>query len=136
MDRKGTYTRSASGKPGVGYWQNAADYQIEVTLDDVAHTLEGKLTMTYTNNSPEALDFVWMQMEQNRFTADSRGTLTTPVQGNRYNGDVDGGYEISAVQAKVGAKGVVSSKHIISDTRMQVWFAELFPRKAEKQRFL
>lgn len=132
MDRKGTYTRSASGKPGVGYWQNAADYQIEVTLDDVAHTLEGKLTMTYTNNSPEALDFVWMQMEQNRFTADSRGTLTTPVQGNRYNGDVDGGYEISAVQAKVGAKGVVSSKHIISDTRMQVWFAEPIPAKGGK----
>jgi hypothetical protein len=132
MDRKGTYTRSASGKPGVGYWQNAADYQIEVTLDDVAHTLEGKLTMTYTNNSPEALDFVWMQMEQNRFTQDSRGTLTTPVQGNRYNGDVDGGYEISAVQAKVGAKGAVSSKHIISDTRMQVWFAEPIPAKGGK----
>jgi hypothetical protein len=101
-------------------------------LDDVAHTLEGKLTMTYTNNSPEALDFVWMQMEQNRFTADSRGTLTTPIQGNRYNGDVDGGYEISAVQAKVGAKGVVSSKHIISDTRMQVWFAEPIPAKGGK----
>jgi hypothetical protein len=88
--------------------------------------------MTYTNNSPEALDFVWMQMEQNRFTQDSRGTLTTPVQGNRYNGDVDGGYEISAVQAKVGAKGAVSSKHIISDTRMQVWFAEPIPAKGGK----
>lgn len=132
MDRKGSYTRSASGKPGVGYWQNAADYQIEVTLDEVAHTLGGKITMTYTNNSPEALDFVWMQMEQNRFTADSRGTLTTPVSGNRYSGDVDGGYEISAVQAKVGAKGAVSSKHIITDTRMQVWFAEPIPAKGGK----
>lgn len=132
MDRKGSYTRSASGNPGVGYWQNAADYQIEVTLDEVEHTLGGKITMTYTNNSPESLDFVWMQMEQNRFTADSRGTLTTPVQGNRYNGDVDGGYEISAVQAKVGAKGMISSKHIISDTRMQVWFAEPIPAQGGK----
>lgn len=132
MDRKGSYTRSASGNPGVGYWQNAADYQIEVTLDEVAHTLGGKITMTYTNNSPEKLDFVWMQMEQNRFTADSRGTLTTPVQGNRYNGDVDGGYEISAVQAKVGSKGMISSKHIISDTRMQVWFAEPIPAQGGK----
>jgi hypothetical protein len=132
IDRKGTYTRTASGNPGVGYWQNAADYQIEATLDDVAHTLTGKVTLTYTNNSPEQLDFIWMQMEQNRFTEDSRGTLTTPVQGNRYNGDIDGGYDISSVQAKVGSKGDVSSKHIISDTRMQVWFTEPVPAKGGK----
>jgi hypothetical protein len=132
IDRKGTYTRTASGNPGVGYWQNAADYQIEATLDDVAHTLTGKVTLTYTNNSPEQLDFIWMQMEQNRFTEDSRGTLTTPVQGNRYNGDVDGGYDISSVQAKVGSKGAVSSKHIISDTRMQVWFTEPIPAAGGK----
>jgi hypothetical protein len=132
LDRKGTYTRTASGNPGVGYWQNAADYQIEATLDDVAHTLSGKVTLTYTNNSPEQLDFIWMQMEQNRFTEDSRGTMTTPVQGNRYNGDVDGGYDVSSVQAKVGSKGAVSSKHIISDTRMQVWFAEPIPAKGGK----
>ena len=132
MDRKGTYTRTASGNPGVGYWQNTADYQIEATLDDVAHTLSGKVTLTYTNNSPEQLDFIWMQMEQNRFREDSRGTLTTPVQGNRYSGDVDGGYDISSVQAKVGSKAAVSSKHIISDTRMQVWFTEPVPAKGGK----
>lgn len=132
IDRKGTYTRTASGNPGVGYWQNTADYQIEATLDDVAHTLSGKVTLTYTNNSPEQLDFIWMQMEQNRFREDSRGTLTTPVQGNRYSGDVDGGYDISSVQAKVGSKAAVSSKHIISDTRMQVWFTEPVPAKGGK----
>lgn len=132
IDRKGTYTRTASGNPGVGYWQNTADYQIEVTLDDVAHTLTGKVTLTYTNNSPEQLEFIWMQMEQNRFMEDSRGTLTTPVQGYRYNGDIDGGYDISSVQAKVGSKGAVSSKHIISDTRMQVWFTEPVPAKGGK----
>jgi hypothetical protein len=129
MDRKGSYFRSASGNPGVGYWQNAADYQIEVTLDDTTHILTGKVTISYTNNSPEALDFVWLQLEQNRFKADSRGTLTTPVQGNRYNGDTDGGYDITNVMAKVGAKGSSSSKHLITDTRMQVWFAEPIPAK-------
>lgn len=129
IDRKGTYTRTASGNPGVGYWQNAADYQIEATLDDVAHTLTGKVTLTYTNNSPEKLGFIWMQLEQNRFTEDSRGTLTTPVQGNRYNGDIDGGFDITSVQAKVGTKGAISSKNLISDTRMQVWFAEPIPAK-------
>ncbi|WPR75678.1 M1 family metallopeptidase [Algoriphagus sp. NG3] len=132
IDRKGTYTRSASGKPNIGYWQNKADYQIAVTLDDSLHTLSGNITLTYTNNSPENLDFIWMQMEQNRFTEDSRGTLTTPIQGNRYNGDTDGGFEISNLQAKVGSKGSVSTKHIDTDTRMQVWFDEPIPAKGGK----
>ncbi|MEN2284275.1 M1 family metallopeptidase [Algoriphagus sp. SE2] len=131
-DRRGTFSRTASGKPGVGYWQNAADYEIEATLDDQAHTLTGKVTMTYTNNSPEQLDFIWMQLEQNRFTEDSRGTLTTPIQGNRYNGDTDGGFDISNLEAKVGSKGTASNKYIISDTRMQVWFPEPIPSKGGK----
>ncbi|MCR9082982.1 MAG: M1 family metallopeptidase [Cyclobacteriaceae bacterium] len=129
MNRKGTYTRTASGKPSENYWQNAANYQIEVTLNEEEHVLAGKVSIDYINNSPEELDFVWLQLEQNRFTEDSRGTLTTPIQGNRYNGDTDGGYEISAVQAKVGKKGNVSSKYLISDTRMQVWFDEPIPAK-------
>lgn len=62
IDRKGTFTRTASGNPGAEYWQNAADYQIEATLDDVAHILTGKVTLTYTNNSPEKLEFIWMQL--------------------------------------------------------------------------
>ncbi|WP_133556903.1 M1 family metallopeptidase [Algoriphagus boseongensis] len=132
LDRKGNYYRTASGKPGEGYWQNAADYQIEVALDEANFSLGGKVTITYTNNSPEPLDFIWLQLEQNRFTPDSRGTLTTPIQGNRYNGDTDGGYQISNVSAKVGAKGANSSKHLIDDTRMQVWFAEPIPAKGGK----
>lgn len=132
MGRTGNYFRTASGKPGVGYWQNAADYQIEVSLDEVNHVLSGQVTIAYTNNSPEPLEFVWLQLEQNRFKPDSRGTLTTPIRGNRYNGDTDGGFEISQLAAKVGSKGAVSSKHLINDTRMQVWFAEPIPAKGGK----
>jgi len=132
MDRTGNYFRAASGKPGVGYWQNAADYQLEVSLDDVNHILSGKVTIAYTNNSPETLEFIWLQLEQNRFKPDSRGTLTTPIRGNRYNGDTDGGFEISQLTAKVGSKGSVSSKNLITDTRMQVWFAEPVPAKGGK----
>ena len=51
--RQGNLYRSASGKPGPEYWQNAADYAIEATLNDVDHTITGKITVTYTNNSPE-----------------------------------------------------------------------------------
>lgn len=125
MDHNGNSYRTASGKPGPEYWQNETDYEIRATLDDEENRLTGQMTLTYTNNSPEDLDFIWMHMEQNRFTETSRGTLTTPVQGNRYNGDTDGGYEISNLKASV--KRGSSSKHIITDTRMQVFFDEPIP---------
>src|SRR5690606_11597134 len=111
--RQGNAYRSASGKPAPEYWQNSADYVIEATLDDVEHTITGKITMTYTNNSPEELDFVWMYLEQNRFTNDSRGTLTTPIEGNRYAGDMEGGYEITNLEARVNRSK--SARHLISD---------------------
>ncbi len=120
--RRGNVYRTASGKPGPEYWQNYADYQIEASLDDVQHTLTGKVTITYTNNSPEKLDFIWLQMEQNRFTENSRGTMTTPIGGNRYSGDIYGGYEISNLSTDVNGK--TSSEHTITDTRMQVILAE------------
>ncbi|MEH6682265.1 MAG: M1 family metallopeptidase [Sediminicola sp.] len=122
VNRSGNRYRSASGIPGPDYWQNGTDYKIKATLDDVAHTLTGQVTLAYTNNSPDELPFIWLQLEQNRFTKNSRGTLTTPIEGNRYNGDVDGGYEITEVVAKTGRGS--SSKYIITDTRMQVWFSE------------
>jgi hypothetical protein len=131
--RQGTAYRTASGKPGPMYWQNGADYNIDVALDDVEHMLKGKITITYHNNSPESLDFVWLYLEQNRFMADSRGTLTTPVQGNRYNGDVNGGYKITNLKAQiVGKNRPISSEYFISDTRMQVSFAEPIPAKGGK----
>lgn len=122
MDRSGNRYRSAAGIPGPDYWQNEVNYSIEATLDDKAHTLSGEITITYINNSPDALPFIWLHMEQNRFTKDSRGTLTTPIEGNRYVGDVNGGYEISNLSAKTQRS--VSNKYIVNDTRMQVWFKE------------
>lgn len=120
MDRTGNSYRAASGVPGPDYWQNETDYEIEATLDDEKHTLSGKITITYTNNSPHDLDFIWIHLNQNRFTEDSRGTLTTPIGGFRYDGDTDGGYTISNLEAKV--KRSTSNKYLIEDTRMQVFF--------------
>lgn len=122
MHHNGTIYRTASGNPGPAYWQNRTDYEIRATLNEEENTLNGKMILTYTNNSPEDLDFIWMNVEQNRFTETSRGTLTTPIEGNRYKGDVDGGYEITNLKASV--KRGNSSKHIITDTRMQVFFNE------------
>src|SRR5690606_34938218 len=84
MDRQGTAYRTASGAPGPEYWQNAADYTIEAQLEETSGTLSGHVQILYTNNSPQALEFVWLSLEQNRFTETSRGTLTTPIGGNRY----------------------------------------------------
>lgn len=117
--RQGSVYRTASGKPGPEYWQNRADYTLEATLDDKNHTIAGNVTIHYTNNSPETLDFIWIFLEQNRFTETSRGTLTTPVTGSRYSGDIEGGLELSNVLAKT--KTGTSSKHLISDTRMQLF---------------
>lgn len=123
-DRSSSVYRSASGKPGPEYWQNSADYVINASLDPENDVLTGNVTINYTNNSPEALDYVWLYLEQNRFTDSSRGTLTTPIQGNRYNGDTDGGYQIKQIEAKSGRRGEISNNYLINDTRLQVFFRE------------
>jgi hypothetical protein len=126
--RQGSAYRTASGKPGPSYWQNRTDYVIEVALNDSTHTIKGKVSIIYKNNSPENLDFVWLYLEQNRFTDESRGSLTTPIQGNRYSGDLDGGYKIENVKAQITGKNKpVSNDYMINDTRMQVSFAEPLP---------
>ncbi|WP_116788282.1 M1 family metallopeptidase [Flavobacterium psychrotrophum] len=130
MYRRGNTYRAASGVPGPEYWQNRADYSIEAELDDVSNTIKGKLTMTYYNNSPQDLPYIWMYVEQNRFTEESRGTLTTPIRGNRYSGDTDGGLTVTGVTAKT--KGDASNKYLINDTRMQVFFNEPVKAKGGK----
>lgn len=128
--RQGNAYRTASGKPGPEYWQNSADYVLEASLDEKNHLVEGKVTITYTNNSPEELDFIWLYLEQNRFTKDSRGTLTTPYFGNRYSGDIEGGFHLQNVKIKTDAG--TSDKYLISDTRMQVFLDKPLKAKGGK----
>ena len=73
-----TETRSASGKPGHKYWQNKADYNITVELDTLSDIVMGKEIIRYTNNSPDELDFLWLQMDQNLFMENSRGNAIIP----------------------------------------------------------
>jgi len=62
-----TITRLADGSPNTGYWQNRADYQINATLDDVANTIKGTAVISYKNNSPHSLPFLWIQLDQNLY---------------------------------------------------------------------
>ncbi len=71
--------RSASGAPGPDYWQQKVDYDIEVTLDADLHRLIGSESITYYNNSPDTLEYLWVQLDQNRFREDSTGRLREPA---------------------------------------------------------
>lgn len=71
--------RLATGAPGAGYWQNRADYDIRAELDDEKRTITAVATVTYHNASPDTLDYLWVQLDQNYFAkrADSRTTPNT-----------------------------------------------------------
>ena len=116
--------RSASGEPGPKYWQNRADYKINCTLDTATSILNGDVEITYTNNSPDNLKFVWLQLDQNIYKEDSRASATTTETGGRWaNNAFTDGYVIKAVSIDNSNKGY-NPKYTVSDTRMQVWLQD------------
>ena len=101
--------RTASGAPGNEYWQQQADYLIEVTLDEENKRLLGSERITYTNNSPDTLNYLWVQLDQNRYKNDSIGRSSETAGNNdrlafstllreRTFEDFEGGFQISRVQ--------------------------------------
>ena len=107
--------RLANGQPGPAYWQQRADYAIEVSLDPAAGTIAGSETITYANNSPDTLTFVWLQLDQNLFAAGSGGAQVFPPEGRFGGGGFEGGYDIRRV-----ASGGEALDHTIRDTQMLV----------------
>lgn len=69
-------TRTASGAPGKEYWQQRADYDIKVELDDANQRIIGTETVTYFNYSPDELPYLWIQLDQNLFKKDAIGATT------------------------------------------------------------
>ena len=124
FNKNGTEYRAADGAPGPKYWQNRADYQLAAKLDDQTNEITGSEVLTYTNNSPQKLGFLWMQLDQNLFRLDSRGTAIVPLNGSRNwgRGQVfDAGDKIKSVKV-LDAKGTATEvKFLISDTRMQIF---------------
>ncbi|MEO5944287.1 MAG: M1 family metallopeptidase [Ferruginibacter sp.] len=115
----GTISRAATGEPNVGYWQNKSDYQINVFLNDSTNEIKGAVTITYKNNSPHFLPFLWLYLDQNLFDKDSRGQARMPVgQRSRYGdagSNFEGGFKLSEVKA-----GNEKADYIVNDTRMQI----------------
>jgi Peptidase family M1 domain len=116
-----TVTRAATGEPSAAYWQNKADYQITATLNDVTNEITGSVIITYKNNSPFSLPFLWLQLDQNLFNKSSRGQARMPFDSRSRYGDsksaFSGGDKITAVK---NLNDNSDANYIITDTRMQI----------------
>jgi hypothetical protein len=88
--------RTAAGAPGPAYWQQRADYVIRATLDTVANTVTGSERITYHNNSPDTLRYLWLQLDQNLFARTSRGAFVFG-SGPRTAPGPDGGITLTRV---------------------------------------
>jgi len=130
-------TRAASGAPGAQYWQQRADYRIHVSLDEKRHRLTAKQSITYMNRSPDTLNYIWLQLDQNIFKDDSlsRRSEVAANSGTRRDSvgtgdslsfaamrrhqafeDREYGYEMSAVRDAAGR--VLRTR--VNDTMMRI----------------
>ena len=116
--------RAASGAPGPKYWQNRADYDIKASLDTTAKTLTGSLRLRYTNNSPDTLRFIWLQLEQNAFKDKSLNSYIFP-QDSRFGArGFEGGDVIDRFDQLLGGARRVAVKRRTNETVMKVDLAE------------
>jgi hypothetical protein len=120
--------RSASGAPGENYWQQRADYDIDVDLNEDTQLITGKETITYFNNAPEVMRYVWLQLDQNNL---SNGNMTDKTETNRVRDSIpvkyfplasdtygyDGGFKIKSVKDAATGKDL---SYTINFTMMRV----------------
>ncbi|MBC7454716.1 MAG: aminopeptidase, partial [Massilia sp.] len=133
----GNAIRNAAGAPGHAYWQQRADYTIRATLDEAKRAISGSETITYHNNSPDTLTYLWLQLDQNVFRPDSDSHMAATVasrdawakaksdeDGMRFdamrslveNRSFEGGFTIGAVK---GADGQ-PLKYTVNRTMMRI----------------
>ena len=114
---RGNLQHGANGAPGPAYWQNRADYHLQATIDTTARTLTGIETIDYTNNSPDALDCLWLQLEQNTYKPDARSNFVTAFQPGPAQHTT--GYTFASVTLTSGGKET-KADYMVTDTRMQI----------------
>jgi len=118
--------RTASGSPGKDYWQQRADYDIKVELDDINKKIIGSETITYFNNSPDDLPYLWIQLDQNLFdknssrkTASTGGITANGISADAFKDLTDPkeyGYKITSVKDLKGNP----LRHTINQTMMRI----------------
>jgi Peptidase family M1 domain len=107
--------RSSNGAPGPDYWQNGADYEIRANLDPAAKVLSADEVITYTNNSPDALASLWIQLDQNIYRRDSRSVTASGWERTKFTD----GFILDSVEVDSHAH-LAKADYLVSDTRMQV----------------
>jgi len=116
---------NAAGAPGHKYWQQRADYSIQVRLDDEKQRIYGKERIVYYNNSPDELSYLWLQLDQNVRAQGSDAQITEPqkLDNQMYSyqvmelfNDFDGGFKIEKVSGKKGQ----NLKYTINKTMMRI----------------
>ena len=117
--QNGNEFRSANGAPGPKYWQNRPDYTLHATIDTVRNELSCNETIQYTNNSPESLESVWVQLDQNTYRKDARSNFFSRF---RADGHTEG-FQFEAVTIELNGKDF-KADYIINDTRMQIRLPE------------
>ncbi|MDX2303281.1 MAG: M1 family metallopeptidase [Microscillaceae bacterium] len=132
--------RTGDGSPGPQYWQQKADYKIKAELDEAKRSIKGSETITYYNNSPQDLNYLWVQLDQNRFNKDSDyyKTETFKVTENQINGlyswvagtEAEYGYQISNLKDAEGK----ALKYTINQTMMRIDLPQ--PLKANGGKFV
>ncbi len=128
--------RSSNGAPGPDYWQNEADYEMHATLDTKAKVLANDEIITYINNSPDTLQTLWLQVEQNIYRKDSRarianGGMRRPrkqVTQEDTSAYQTAGYVFDTVEIQTGSQPV-KADYLINDTRMQIRLASSLAAK-------
>jgi hypothetical protein len=134
--------RNAAGEPGKEYWQQQVDYKIDISLDEAKRRITGKQTVTYVNNSPYRLKYIWVQLEQNRFKPDSMAERTVTfgdayrrgfsnsfadgdkpaklsmaeLRRNQFYDDVEIGYALKNIQDLDGN----ALKHVVNGSQMRI----------------
>lgn len=123
--------RSGNGAPGPNYYQQQADYVMDLVLDDKNARMYGEETITYTNNSPDNLEYLWVQLDQNVRARDSKSPLIEPSGAfpaemtgsfvNQYMGEgFDGGFKIDWVKDANGNP----LPHMVNRTMMRIEMPE------------
>jgi hypothetical protein len=131
--------RTGSGAPGPNYWQQKADYVIQVELHDDNQSITGSETITYTNNSPDVLKYLWLQLDQNLLSKNNTlasteaEALKDSVGAKTYSAlvsDFEGGYKLKAVKDASGK----ALPYIVNNTMMRIDLAQPL-KKGEKVSF-
>ena len=119
--KNGNDFRSANGAPGPKYWQNRADYLLHATIDTVTNILSGSETIQYSNNSPDSLSSLWLELDQNTYREDARSNFyTSTLRRLKWTnkGSTDG-YSFDSITITYKGK-TIKADYIINDTRMQL----------------